>query len=218
MSRVLIDLTGSLFGRLIVVRREGCVQRNTKQPTWLCRCSCGVEKVVMGAALRGGTTSSCGCLQRETTSKRFRKHKAKGTPEHNSWRGMRERCDNPNNNHYAQYGGRGITYCERWKEFTTFLSDMGARPPGCTLDRIDNNGNYGPDNCRWSSPSCQSRNSQRTVHVTYNGKTMCIKDWAKVLGITDGALSHRIKVHGVSIAMTMPRYSKPVNRRWPKTT
>lgn len=210
MSRKLIDLTGMRFARLTVIRREGYVQRNTKQPVWLCRCVCGTEKLIMGATLRNGTTTSCGCFQRESTSIRSKKHGAKGTPEHNSWRGMRGRCDNPNNTHYAQYGGRGITYCSRWTEFENFHADMGDRPAGHTLDRYpDNDGDYGPDNCRWATTKQQGHNTQRTVLVTYEGTTLCVKDWASVLGITDRALAHRLKVHGVTTAMTMRRCSKP---------
>lgn|SRR3990167_3377603 len=213
MSRTLIDLSGMIFGRLSVIERYGYVQRNTKQPTWLCKCVCGTETIIMGASLRNGTTTSCGCWQRESTSLRTRKHLGKGTPEYNSWRAMRERCNNTTNSHYASYGGRGISYCDRWSEFTNFLIDMGARPIGTTLERINNDDNYSPDNCIWATNSQQSRNTTRTKKLTFNGKTMCMKDWADELGICAGTIKHRLKTMSVEDALTKIRYSKRVRCR-----
>ena len=212
MSRNLIDLSGKMFGRLHVVRRYGYVQRNTKQPTWLCNCSCGTEGViVMGAAIRNGTTTSCGCWQRESTSLRLRKHMGKGTPEHNSWRAMRERCSRRANTHFTSYGGRGIEYCSRWGEFSNFLADMGPRPHGTSLERLDNNSGYTPENCVWASAKAQSRNTTRTKLLTYKGKTMCVEDWAKHIGVCSGTIRNRLKSMSVEEALEKIRYSKKCN-------
>ena len=204
MSRKLIDLVGKRFGKLIVIKREGSVQRNTSQPTWLCRCECGKTSVVMGGNLRNGVTNSCGCLKKSNSLV----HGMSGSPEHQSWRGMIARCTDPNNSHYSKYGGRGIKVCKRWHKFENFFTDMGNRLPGTSLDRWpDNNGDYKPSNCRWALPQEQSRNTTRSVKITFKGRTMCRKDWAEEIGITDGALKNRLKKYSLEKAMTKGRLS-----------
>lgn len=189
-----------------MLHREGFVQRNTKQPTWRCLCDCGVEKVVTGSSLRGGTTKSCGCLHVDyvTSGVANRTHGLSKTPTHNSWRAMKERCDNPKNSHYHIYGGRGITYDKAWGSFDNFLIDMGSRPEGMTLERINTDGNYSKDNCTWATPAQQIRNSRRNVNLTFDGETMCLKDWATRLKINDVALLYRLKHWPFHVAMTAP--------------
>jgi hypothetical protein len=159
-----IDLSGQRFGRLAVLGRA---QRAKPEAYWHCRCDCGVEVVVNGCRLRNGNTRSCGCLRRETAaingdhnvSHGYARMGIRRHPLYSVWSGMRTRCRNPNNKNWKDYGGRGITVCERWDKFENFLADMGERPgPSYSIDRIDVEGNYEPGNCRWATPTEQVRN------------------------------------------------------------
>ena len=148
---------GIKFNRLTTIRFEGEVG-------WLCGCDCGKQCYVKTKHLTNGSIKSCGCYKNEQTGKRFRKHghrdvDGKGhSPTYQSWNMMKTRCGNHRRIDFKYYGGRGITFCERWNDFTNFLADMGERPEGMTLDRIDPDGNYTPDNCQWATRLEQSRN------------------------------------------------------------
>lgn len=146
---------------------------------YLFRCVCGTEKVLPAFNVVKGNTKSCGCMTRSLQGNR--KHGKKNTPEYRAWTGMRSRCDCSTNQDYADYGGRGIYVCERWKEsFTNFLEDMGPRPsPKHSLDRIDNDGPYSPENCHWADKRQQSENRRNSHLITYDGRTKTIKGWAK---------------------------------------
>lgn len=119
----------------------------------------------------------------------------KGTSTYNVWCSMRQRCDNPNNQRYADYGGRGIKVCERWQKFENFLADMGARPkyPAHTLERRDNDGDYTPGNCRWATYEEQQNNKRNNHRLTYQGETMTVAEWARKLGVRDQLL--RVRLH-----------------------
>ncbi len=155
-----ICITGQRFGRLIALEP---VKLKPKQMHWRCRCDCGGETVVLGHKLRWGRTQSCGCLASDILIARstIHGHTPRGNhhPLYASWFSMIQRCYNPKNKSYYRYGGRGIGVCERWRgSFADFLADMGERPPGLSLDRINNELGYSAENCRWSTPKEQANN------------------------------------------------------------
>lgn len=216
MSGRLKDLTGLVFGRLTVLYRSGTSEtpNGTKRPIWRCRCVCGLEVDVSGVALRNGDTRSCGCLKAEVSGEANRSHGMSRTSTYRSWRAMWERCTDKNNSHYRIYGGAGVSVHPRWRVFSAFLADMGVRPDGYTLDRYPNKcGPYAPDNCRWATPSEQSRNTSRTMLITWAGETLCREDWAQRLGLTTVALKFRIKRWGLEKAMTSEKRGRGGRRR-----
>lgn len=161
---------------------------------WRCRCECGTEREKVSVHdLRKGKSLSCGCLRRERTSEATKKHGLVNTPAYRTWSAMRQRCTNPNFKFYSYYGGRGISVCERWQNsFESFLADMGQPPEGCSLDRIDSNGNYEPGNCRWATRTEQMRNTRACRILTFAGQSMCVADWADQLGINAEVIHARL--------------------------
>lgn len=166
----MIDVTGKRYGRLIAHWPAG-KYGPTGEIFWLCSCKCGSLSVVLSRDLRKGHTSSCGCFAREETSRVATIHGHAATRTHlasstyNSWTRMMQRCTNPQNNRWYLYGGRGITVCKRWLKFENFLADMGERPLGKSIDRINTDGNYEPANCKWSTPKEQANNRRRSDSV-----------------------------------------------------
>lgn len=160
----LVDLTGRTFGRWTVLKRN---QTIGVQIYWTCRCECGTEREVAGVSLRFERSLSCGCLNIELSRKRIahgHTRRENGNKRksrvYSIWQNMWARCTSPTHDNYRYYGGRGIRVCKRWDVFESFLSDMGEPPPGLTLDRIDNEGNYEQGNCRWATRKQQSANKR----------------------------------------------------------
>ncbi len=182
------SLIGKKFGRLLV--KSLMPRSESKKRTWLCECSCGGSKLVTTNLLNVGT-SSCGCLQRESFLSVITKHGKSGTPEYEIWKAMKQRCHNPNHKDYADYGGRGIFVCQEWRDsFQAFIDHMGERPSKKhTIERVDVNGGYCPENCIWIELVMQARN--RRSNLTFNGKTMCLTEWSKYLGISYATLTTR---------------------------
>lgn len=191
MSRLAIDLMGQQFGRLTVIERaENC---RHGQARWVCRCICGGVRAVFSSPLRKGLVRSCGCLIKETHTKHGHCNRGKVTPEYRAWQQMHRRVapDAPGRDREV-YFDRGIKICERWASFENFLEDMGLKPSrGHSLDRIDNDGGYSPENCRWATLSEQARNKRTNIYITYRGETKCLMDWSKELGVGHRNLYHR---------------------------
>lgn len=159
------DLSGVTFGRLTAISHEGwTVRSGTRFRMWRCLCECGQEITVTTGALTTGNTRSCGCLKRDETRQRRRTHGRSATTLYRIWQSMLARCGNPSKACFVDYGGRGISVCARWREsFESFISDMGERPEGYTIERANNNGDYEPGNCVWVPRGVQNRNQRRRI-------------------------------------------------------
>jgi len=181
-----IDLTGEQFGRLRVLGREGMNKHH--QLTWMCECECGNRKVVLGFCLRRGDVQSCGCLHKEVTASINKTHGKTRTPIYAIWRGMMQRCFDKNSHAYNRYGGRGVSVSERWQSFENFYADMGDRPAGMSLERIDNDGDYSPENVVWASSKDQANNRRSNVVLEYKGEKKTMQQWADQLGVKIGTL------------------------------
>lgn len=187
------DLTNKVFGRWVALTK--IPQQLSQDATrWNCRCICGTTRAVRTASLVAGISLSCGCLGREAHKHNpWRKHGHCHSPEWRSWASIRDRCNNPRTPTYDRYGGRGISICARWNEFINFLSDMGPRPsPVHSVDRIDNNGNYEPGNCRWATEKEQARNRRSNLLFTVDGETLPLACWVERAGLKYSCVSARL--------------------------
>mgnify|MGYP001570879974 CR=1 FL=1 len=191
---VLVDLRGRRFGRLLVQSRYGSGVH--KCATWTCCCDCGSVKTISSGALLSGKTQSCGCLWKERVRKRLTKHGCatggKLTREYLSWTNMKQRCSNKNNPSFNNYGGRGIKVCARWKDFRSFLADMGVCPPGFTIERIRVDDGYRKGNCLWVPRPQQNLNKTNNRLLTFQGETKAAAIWADELEISKPVLYQRI--------------------------
>lgn len=201
-----VDMTGFKCGLLTVIRREGTKGR---QAMWLCKCSCGKLFVESGGNLRKGTIKSCGHLRNDKTERQKIAHRTIAKTKHGDsnsrlyfvWQDMRRRCDYPHDISYENYGGRGIKVCEEWNSdysaFKEWAMSAGYNPDAkrgeCTLDRINPDGDYCPENCRWQSMLKQSNNRRNSYTITYNNETHTAAEWEKITGVPKGVIYARYK-------------------------
>jgi len=200
-----IDMTGQRFGRLIALKRgykEGSVSTY-----WLCKCDCGTEKLINGQHLRRGLIVSCGCHGRTVALK----HGKQGTPTYTAWNSMRTRCGDYGRPH-KHWGGRGIKVCERWKSFENFLADMGERPAGMSLERINNDGDYEPGNCRWATRLEQMQNTRANRNLSHEGRTLSLSAWAREKGLSLDTIISRLR-RKWSVAQTLDTPPLPTRNR-----
>ena len=183
------DMTGQRFDRLIVV---GLLGRSNNTTFWACQCDCGQTAEVGRHDLTSRKTKSCGCFRREATGLRKMTHSLSNSTTYKSWASARQRCSNPNDASYPDYGGRGIQMCERWASFENFVADMGIRPSGMSLDRIDNDLGYQPNNCRWAPDKVQARNKRTTRMIEFQGKRLTLTEWARHYSIPVSTLYCRL--------------------------
>ena len=208
------DLTGQRFGKLLALEPVGEDQQG--RVLWRCQCDCGHQTIVIGCNLTSGNSKSCGCVQREKLSLRRWKHGMSQSLTYVSWYGMIKRCEDPHHRSYPNYGGRGIKVCERWHSFENFLADMGERPKGTTLDRIDNNGNYCPGNCKWSTFLEQQRNKRPVSKGPHKQREFFAFNFEEGLVLTSNNQNQFARDHGLSrgdISMCL-KNQRPSHKGW----
>lgn len=189
------DLTGRKFGRLTVISRIGT--NNLGKATWLCKCDCGKETVVTTGELKSGNTKSCGCYNKEKRKTNNLVHGKRKEKIYKVWANMKARCTNESVSEYKNYGGRGITVCDEWRNsFIAFYEWAMANGynENLQIDRKDVNGNYEPSNCRWVTRKENCNNRTNSHYITHNGETHTISEWARIKGIKRATLSYRINV------------------------
>ena len=189
------NLAGEVFGRLTVLKRYGS---RDGRANWLCRCSCGALHETVSHALTSGHTTSCGCWKNERNRATPVVHghasRLKGiTPTYRTWQAMITRCTNVSVKSYQDYGARGISVCTRWLVFENFLADMGEKPPGMSIERMDNEKSYEPDNCKWATKIEQARNTRANRFITYEGKRMTQVEFSEVIGQKRATVSYRMR-------------------------
>ena len=202
---------GQRFGRLTVTARH--VQDSAAGfPRWNCTCDCGWGTTVLASHLRSGATASCGCQRKAGLTRRT--HGMRHSPEYAAWSGLRARCLNPRNTAYPNYGGRGITFCPAWQSFERFYADMGPRPsPEHSLDRIDNDGPYSADNCRWATRTEQNRNRRIMPRYQHDGLSLTLPEWAERTNIPLITLKYRLNLRGWPLARALTQPLRHIGNR-----
>ncbi len=190
------DITGQRFGRLVVIE---FVKTENKNAYWLFKCDCGIEKIGLGRSLRDKSVVSCGCYRKTVGFKAT--HKRSNTKEFRTWAGLKNRCNNPKDPAYINYGGRGIKVCDRWVDsFENFLDDMGQAPSkNHSIDRKDNDGNYCPENCRWATPIQQSNNRRSSLTYEYEGGMLTLREISSLTKTPLNLLQDRVQRLGWSV-------------------
>lgn len=193
------DITGQKFGRLTALYRLHNTKGRTK---WFCICECGNIKEVQISHLIKNNIKSCGCLRKELASKRATTHGKHDTRLYQTWCDIKKRCYNPNNKRYKDWGGRGIAVCSEWKDDFQAFYDWAINngyDDSLTIDRIDNNKGYEPNNCRWATTKQQTRNRRNTKYITYKGESKPLAEWCEILNLNYDKVKHRINNYGWSI-------------------
>lgn len=214
----MLDLTGKRFGRITVIK-EGSRKRNKSgipERMWICKCDCGNVFSCNTSRLKQGITKSCGCLRREVTAQNNHKHGMSKTKLYRIWSEMNGRCFCNTNKAYKNYGGRGITVCDEWREkFVVFreLAISNGYEEGLTIERIDNNGNYCPENCKWIPKSEQPKNRRNCHYITYHGETKTLSEWSRELHIDRECVRNKEKELGngelaIDEILNSPRHKK----------
>lgn len=192
------DLTGKRFNRLTVLRR---VANYRDKPKWLCRCDCGKEVEVLASNLTSNHSKSCGCYNVEQAIKNATKHEMYGTRLYKIWQDMKRRCESPVELSYKNYGGRGIKVCQEWSEFQPFMDWAlnNGYQEDLTIDRINVNGNYEPNNCKWSTLKEQARNKRNNYMVSFNGETKPLATWCEIFNLNYNTVYMRLKKYRWSV-------------------
>jgi hypothetical protein len=180
------NLKDQRFGRLLIIAFAHSLKGKR---IWHTRCACGGNKAVTTTDLISGNIKSCGCLRLGSITK----HGMYGTPTYRSWSGMIQRCFNSNNEQWDNYGGRGIEVCKRWLEFKNFLVDMGEKPKNTTIERVDNDGNYELDNCKWDTLKQQANNRRSSHCIQFHGQEKTLQQWSEETGIPSSTIRKRLK-------------------------
>jgi hypothetical protein len=215
MAMHIRDMAGLRVGMLTV---KEMVPHTTKGDPirWVCVCDCGRQHLRTRASLHRGGGHNCPCKPWRSVVRIgdiSRTHGKSKSSTYNSWRAMNERCHNKGAPQFADYGGRGIKVCERWRSFENFLADMGERPPGKTIDRKDVNGDYEPDNCAWATSKQQNRNKKSNRLIEHAGITLCLSEWAESVGIRYGRLYDRLNKLGWSFEKAIRTPARPITKR-----
>lgn len=201
------DITGQKFGRLTALNFS---HKMRDKSYWSCLCDCGKKKNIRADGLKNGNTRSCGCLQKEKATI----HGIRYTRLYKIWKGIKQRCYNEKSTNYKNYGGRGITICYEWKNNAEVFYDWAIAngyEEELTIDRINNDGNYEPNNCRWTTNKEQARNKRSNINIEFQGQTKCLKEWAEILGIKYRTLASRINKYGWSVEEALEMGER---RRW----
>lgn len=214
-GKEITDLSGVRSGKLSVVSLSE--KRSGKAMYWNCICDCGERCLVRSIKIVSGWTTSCGCIQfdaesREAARVKATKHGGSYTKEYRTWDAMRRRCNDPKHPQYPDYGGRGIKVCQEWGKFENFIAAMGAAPKGMSIDRINNDGNYEPANCRWATKMTQANNKRNTTYVKYKGRMVPVAELARIGGMNRTAVKQRI-AYGWSAEDAI---STPIRQHRPK--
>lgn len=186
------DRTGKRYGNTVVISRAPNKSEKDTNARWHCQCDCGNRHIAYGGDLGRGKGTNCGCLRKPQKGVP-KTHGMSNTSTYRTWNAMKNRCNNKADSHYPNYGGRGIVVCERWGKFENFVSDMGLRPENHTIDRMDNDGDYTPENCQWATATVQANNTRTNRKLTHNGVTLTLSQWAKILEITPGTMWERLE-------------------------
>lgn len=206
-----VQLTDAVIGQKFSMWTVVAIRRQARSKV-LCRCDCGSERWLAWWTVKAGETKSCGCAAERMRAVTRTKHGYAGTPTYQTWTNMKGRCGRPSHTHYEYYGARGIRVCERWMKFKNFLEDMGVKPDGHSIDRIDNSKGYEPGNCRWATHKQQMNNFRRNHVAIIGGQERTLSEWADASGTNYGTVHSRLR-RGKPIEEAIFKAAKPRKKR-----